>query len=194
MPRSPSSRLILSLLLSVLALPLVATAQSQDGTSVADAARRAREQKKNAVKPTKVVTEDDIPARIPTADESAAPAPAASGSSAPAAAAPADQPSGPASKDGAKTPDDAETVTLKEVVAQAQRDADLVKRDLALDQDTYYSNPDYAHDTAGKAKLDDLRQMLTEKLHVLEQAKAQLAARKPAGPETPATKPATPQP
>jgi hypothetical protein len=194
MPRSLSSRLILSLLLYALALPVVAMAQSQDGTSVADAARRAREQKKNAVKPTKVVTEDDIPARIPTADESAAPAPAASGAATSSAAAPADQANAPASKDGAKTPDDAETVTLKEVVAQAQRDADVAKRDLSLDQDTFYSNPDYVHDTAGKAKLDNLRQLFTEKLQILDQAKAQLAARKPAGPEAPATKPVTPQP
>jgi len=51
----------------------------------------------------------------------------------------------------------------KKMLAQLQSELDLLKRQLALNSETYYSNPDYAHDTNGKAKLDDLQKMIGDK-------------------------------
>jgi hypothetical protein len=60
-----------------------------------------------------------------------------------------------------------------------------VKREQALQQDTYFSNPDYVHDTAGKAKLDSIKQQITGKQQELDRLKARLAELQPV-PETPA--------
>jgi hypothetical protein len=178
-----SSRLVLTLLLPALALPFAARAQSQDSAtpSVADAARRSKEQKKNAAKPVKVVTEDDIPAR-PADAAAAAPQQTTTEAAAPAPNAP-----GQPEKDGpvAKAPDDADLAKLKSEVEQAQREYELSQRGLSLDQDAFLANPDYTHDKAGKAKLDAERQQVADKQQVLDQLKAQLAARKPSAPAKP---------
>src|SRR6266436_8268793 len=63
------------------ALPI--STQPQTGDPVAEAARKAREQKKAAAKPKKVYTEDDIPSR---GGEAASPAPATKPATAPEAA------------------------------------------------------------------------------------------------------------
>jgi hypothetical protein len=186
MLRSLSPRLVLTLLLPALALPFAARAQSQDPQtpSIADAARRSKEQKKNAVKPVKVVTEDDIPAR--PADPGNAPTAAPQQTTSEAAA--PGQPAAPASdKDAAaaKTADDADLAKLKSEVEQALREFELAQRGLSLDQDTFLANPDYIHDKAGKAKLDAERQQVADKQQLLDQLKAQLAARKPATPAKP---------
>jgi hypothetical protein len=188
MLRSLSSRLFLTTLLAGFALPAVATAQSQTDQSVAEAARRAREQKKTAAKPVKVVTEDDIPARIPAATDQPA-APAANGSAAAQPTAPSGKP--PAPKDpAAKAAQDAEIAALKEAIAKATEDADVLTRSLSLGQDSYLSNPDYVHDTAGKAKLDNIKQQISDKQDALVQLKAKLAALIPAAPAVPdATEP-----
>src|SRR5712671_3044740 len=54
------SRLALSAVLAAAMLPAVVSAQSQDSQSVAEASRRARAQKKNAEKPSKVITDDTL--------------------------------------------------------------------------------------------------------------------------------------
>ena len=53
-------RLGLPVVLSLALLPAAAFAQSEDAPSVAEVARRAREQKKTQAKPAKVITEDDV--------------------------------------------------------------------------------------------------------------------------------------
>jgi len=58
---------------------------------------------------------------------------------------------------------------------RAQDDLDLLQREQSLENDSYYSQTDYAHDTAGKAKLDDLKQQVTDKQQELERLKARLA-------------------
>jgi uncharacterized coiled-coil protein SlyX len=80
-----------------------------------------------------------------------------------------------------------ELAALKEQIKQAQSDLDLRQREQALQQDTYFSNPDYVHDTAGKAKLDALKQQITDKQQELDRLKARLAELQP----TPATPAAT---
>src|ERR1700675_794643 len=53
-------RLALPVVLAAALLPAAAFAQSQDTQSVAEAARRARAQKKNTEKPAKVITDETL--------------------------------------------------------------------------------------------------------------------------------------
>jgi hypothetical protein len=163
--------------------------QSQDqqssgsqAQSIADAARKSREASKNATKPSKVITDDDLdkgnikpgaqgltmdaPARL----ETQPPTPEAV---ADAAATPSAAPD-PATVAAAS--DDPAIAKLKESIADSERDAELARRDLALQQDTLFSNPDYEHDIAGKAKLDVLQQQINDKQQEIDRMKTRLAA------------------
>jgi hypothetical protein len=190
-----------------------ADAQSQS-PSIADAARRSREQAKNATKASKVITDDDLdktkvkpgqqgltvdaPAKLETQPPTQDAVAAAATSPAPAA--------DPATV--AAPTDDPEILKMKDAIAEAEKDADLLKRELALDQDTYLSNADHEHDLAGKAKLDALQQQLNDKQQDVDRLKTRLAAlqelhhtpppppAKPAAPPAapPATQPAPPAP
>jgi hypothetical protein len=173
-------RFALPVLLTATLLPAAAFSQSQDTQSVAEAARRARAQKKNSEKPSKVITDDTLDVKkgdvqSATAEQLRIPgtpqAPAQPASNAPSAA---DQNEKKASDDEKRAK---EIAALKEQIKQAHSDLDLAKRDLALQQDTYYSNVDYAHDSAGKAKLDDLKQQVSDKQQELDTLKARLAAK-----------------
>jgi len=53
---------------------------------------------------------------------------------------------------------------------------DVSRRQLALDQDSYLSNPDYAHDTAGKSNLDNEKQQINDRQEDVERLKTRLAA------------------
>ena len=190
------------------ALVPAALAQSQDSDSVADAARRARDQKKaqTAPKPAKVFTDDDIkppspelppavqtaaapvdtipgtePGRVKTvppapansdADKAPASGDTSADSTAPGVVKPTPAPEAPAGPDPKVLQ---EIADLKVSIKSATSDLDIQRRELALQQDTFYSNTDYAHDTAGKAKLDDMRQQVTDKQAELEKLKARLA-------------------
>jgi hypothetical protein len=154
-------------------------AQSQ---SIAEAARKSRQAAKNSSKPSKVITDDDLDKQNikPGAQglnvgasaelETQPPSPAAV---ADAAATPSTPPD-PATEAAAS--DDPEIVRLKDTIADAEKDEDLARRDLALQQDTFYSNPDYVHDTAGKAKLVALQQQINDKQQEIDRLKARLAA------------------
>ena len=194
-------RLAIPVLIAAIALPLTAHGQSQDSQteSIADAARRAREQKKAAAKPSHVVTDDNLkpasiaapeansPATAPGQSSEAAPKPTseseprppADSSNAPApdqsTAAPAPPPATP--EDAQKKANDtAELTALKQQLAEAQKGLDLVQREFALQQDTYYSNPDHDKDIAGKAKLDDMKQQILDKQQVVEGLKTRVSA------------------
>jgi hypothetical protein len=201
LPRIPM-RLALPVLLAATLLPAAAFAQSQDTQSVAEAARRARAQKKNSEKPSKVITDDTLDVkkgdvqsataeqlRIPGTPETPA-QPAAGAANA----------QGGASGDTSANPQDSKNMSeeeksratlkqrfaLKEKIKNAQSDLDLLQREFQLDQDTFYSSPDYANNTSGKAKLDAMKQQIADKQQELERLKAELAAL-PAAPESPAT-------
>jgi uncharacterized coiled-coil protein SlyX len=45
-----------------------------------------------------------------------------------------------------------------------------------LEQDNVYSKPNYASDTAGKTKLDDLKRQVTDKQQTVDALKTRLAA------------------
>ena len=156
--------------------------QSQQTDSVAEAARRNRERKKNAAKSAKVLTDDDLPKRPsqpgPDSINVAAPAKLETEPPSPGAVAAAEAADKSADQEAAKeaAEQDAQIASLKQQVAQAEKDLDLLQRGLALDQDTYYSKPDYANNTAGKAKLDAERAQISDKQQEIERLKTRLAA------------------
>jgi site-specific DNA-adenine methylase len=166
-------RLTLSTLATAIFLGSNAIAQSQDSQSVAEAARRAREEKKKAAaKPARVITEDEVKPATPDASGAA---PASTATAAPSDASNA-QAAGTSGATGSKDEKKAkEIAAVKEQIKQTQSDLDLLQRDQALQQDTYYSNPDYVHDTAGKAKLDGMKQQVSDKQQELDKLKAHLA-------------------
>ena len=173
-------------LLAAALFPAVAFAQSQDSQSVAEAARRAREKKKAQATPPKVITDDTLDVKKGDVQSATAeqlripgtPAPSAqTASSAPntpaAGTAAAPNASGtPASKDG-KEPK--EVTDLKEKIKQAESDLDLLNREYRLDQDAYFSKPDYADDATGKQKLDDEKVQIGNKQQEVDRLKAKLA-------------------
>jgi hypothetical protein len=196
-------RLALPVVLAAALLPAVAFAQSQDTQSVAEAARRARAQKKNTEKPAKVITDETLDVKkgdvqsatavqltMPGSPET--PAQPAAGAATAQGGASGDAASAQASK--IPSEDDKvrgalkDRVALKEKIKDAQSDLDLLQREYQLDQDSFYSSPDYAKNTSGKEKLDAMKQQITNKQQELDQLKARLAAL-PAPQEVPATTP-----
>jgi len=180
--------------------------QNQQAQSVADAARHAREQKKAAAKSSKVITDEDIDTKNlkpgaeglnvggPPKLDTQPPSPAAV-----AAAEAADQAADSAAKEPAKKPgEDPAIAGLKGQIAQATKELDLLQRELALDQDEYFSKPDYANDKAGKVKLDAQQRQINSKKEDLEGLKTRLAAlqelesRKKSAPAAAAPTPAAP--
>ena len=204
--------------------------QSQNNASVAEAARKAKDQKKASPKETLVITEETLALRPASADTGEAPpagtvintTPVMPGVETPATPAPDDAKKAPDTTSAppvSPTPDDtkkaadtasappaepakspdssssapitdaaataaddakkaeeqaAEIAKTKELLAQAQTELDLAKRELALQNDTYFSNPDYAHDLAGKAKLDDQQKLIGDKQASVQELKDRL--------------------
>jgi hypothetical protein len=197
-------RLALPILLAATLLPAASFAQSQDTQSVAEAARRARAQKKSSEKPAKVITDDTLDVkkgdvqsataeqlRIPGTPET--PAQPAAGAANPPGGASGDTSANPQGSRNVSEEEKSRSilkqrVALKEKIKNAQSDLDLLQREFQLDQDTFYSSPDYANNTSGKAKLDAMKQQIADKQQDLERLKAELAAL-PAAPESPATTP-----
>jgi hypothetical protein len=215
-------QVVSALLGASICLPVTALAQSQDAqspqdSSVADAARRSREKKKNpstSSKFSKVITDDDLAQRNyqPGPDVLNVGASASSDTvpPKPPTVAPAEAADNASEEDLLKEAkeQDAEIATLKLKISNAEKDLNLDQRQLALDQDSYFANPDYSHDVAGKAKLDSEKQQINDKQQDIERLKTRLAAveelksrRKPAQtrsapppaqPTPPATQPAPP--
>lgn len=153
-----------------------ALAQSND-TSVADAARHARDKKKSA-KPITVITNDTLPA-APSTDPTASQQADAQPNS---AATPALQPQ---RASVVETPEDAnkkkaDIEALKQEIAEKLAAADIEQREIALDSDTFYSNPDHQHDKDGKAKLDTMQADVQQKQAEIAKLKAKLASLAPA--------------
>jgi len=164
-----------------------ASAQSSQQDSVAEAARRAREQKKAAARPAPVITDDTFK-----------PAPAKPEVQTPSADAPATDTPPPAGRDqsqlapASKTPDaaqeaarkKAELAALKQQVEDKQKEVDIAKREFGLESETYYSKPDFSHDREGKARLDAMQSALKQQQHELATLKAKLAATAPEDTDT----------
>jgi hypothetical protein len=187
-------------------------AQTQQGQSVSDAARQSREQKKNAAKQARVISNEDLdleyykrgqegfnfgpPARITTEEPSAntvVPTELAN----PAVIHP-DKEAGPKDKSAEEAAaEDAEITKLKEKIKETEEKLKWQQREFALDQDTVYSNPNYTDLQTGKARLDSEQLAINDRQQEIEGLKASLADleehRKQAAPPA-STLPPTPVP
>lgn len=178
MPRSILIRFALVAVVAALFLPM-GFGQSQDSQSVAEAARKAREKKKDAAKPAKVITDETLDVKKGDVQSAVAEEPKIAGAEdSKAQATPAGAnatPTNAAAKDEKKERLKKELTDLKEQVKQSLMDLDLLQRENRLDQDAYYSQPNYGSDTAGKQKLDDEKQQISDKQGDVARLKAKLA-------------------
>jgi hypothetical protein len=198
------------ILLRALALLLAAGSFSavrlaaQDEPSVAEAARRARQQKQAAPKPARIIDNDSIPPShnapaTPAADSAAAeanPSTPATSSDSNAPVKPEDTSAPPAEKGtsdaDAAAAKKAKIEALKKQIADKKESVDLQQRAIALAQDTFYSNPDHVHDRDGKAKLDSMQSDLEQEKAELAELQAKLAELGDSADSNPAAAP--PQP
>jgi hypothetical protein len=156
--------------LTVFSFP--ARAQEQSTDDIAAAARKAREQKENAPKPKKVVTNDDIPAAktdAPAADAEAVKPPDAQGAAATDKSADND----PKSEAYWRK----KFQKVRDQINTAEKELDVLQRELDKGQVQYYSDPQAAltqqHDRsdinektakidAKKKEIDTLKQQLSD--------------------------------
>jgi hypothetical protein len=193
---SKSNKLSVSLIVfgAMLAWMPKAQAQSDQQVSIADAARKSREMKKDAPKPATVITNDTLEPEKPaapsassgTAPEAGAPN-AAPNTNLTVTAAPVTAASGQAVSDSTAQPaaapsqqekdaKSADIRALKQRIAEKQSEVNLVQRAFSLASDDFYSRPDFSKDEEGKAKLDAMKSDLTQRQEELAELKAQLPA------------------
>jgi hypothetical protein len=170
------------MLLTGLCNAACAQSQSDSAPSVAEAARRAREKKKENAKPVRTLTNDDLPA-VPSGDAgtgTATPTPAAKEDAvAPAANDDGEKKSPAAGNDEkAKLRKEYNAAALeraKKQLAQLLGELDIMERKAVLDSDSYYSKTDYASDKEGKANLDAEAQQISDKKQAADELKARVA-------------------
>ncbi len=165
---------------------LAAQSQNNQKESLGEAARKARQQKKPAAKPVKVLTDDDLArppvTAVPSVQNAQASEPRVPGE-APAAGEPGQA---PPSETGAAEPSDeleerrakleADVKEAKQRLADAEKELNLAQREFDLRRDQYYSNPDFKSDKQGKAQLDSLQQRISAGQQEVERLKEKLAA------------------
>ncbi|MGA9885508.1 MAG: hypothetical protein WBQ34_17460 [Candidatus Acidiferrales bacterium] len=144
------------------------TAQGQSSSgqtdSLAAAARRAREKQKEQPKPAKVWDNDNIP----TSGGVAVIGSTSQGSAATSAAGPAEtsqpgQQKSATSKSAKKTDFQGELKSASADLKNLQTQLDFLQRKFALDQQSFYQNPNYSSDTAGAKALQDEQDQIDAK-------------------------------
>jgi len=156
------------LLLSALAIaawPQQGSPSSQSSTtgqqeSLADAARRTKEQKKEQPKAAKVWDNDNIPetnGNISVVGQPSEPAPAESSVA-----------QKTEKKTAAMTPEEKADLqkqldNAKAHLLSLKTDLDIAQRKYTLDEQTYISNPNHERDEAGAAALYDEKQQIADK-------------------------------
>jgi chromosome segregation ATPase len=119
--------------------------QQQTGDPVADAARKAREAKKDAPKPKKVYTDDDVKTSAPVAAPASAPVDASG--TVPAKTA---QAAGDTTKTEEAEDPNSEAAwrkrfqALRGKIAKAEKELDILRRELEKAQVEYYPDPQKA--------------------------------------------------
>ncbi len=166
----------------------------QTGDPVADAARKAREMKKDAPKPKKVYTDDDVKKSVPVPDAAATSAPVVASGTAAATTAQAagdTTKAGDATKaeDATKTEDpNSEAAWRKRFqaqrgkIAKVEKELDILGRELEKAQLEYYPDPqkalreqfDRADINKKTAKIDAKRQELDQLRQGLDDLEDQL--------------------
>src|SRR4029077_11996339 len=120
------------------------------------APRRKRDEKKNAAKSTKVITDDDLDRhefKPVKGGFNVGVAPQLETGPPNAEAVAADESADLASDEEAQkeaAAQDSDIAKVKSQLAQGEKDLDVLRRQFALDQDSYLSNADHAHDNTGK--------------------------------------------
>ncbi len=135
--------------------------------SPADAARLAREQKKNQPKPARVWDNDNLPAQgdgVSVVGSTTAPS-----------AAPAVAP-GPEMSVENKSQIQSAIQQAKDKVAGLEQDVDIAQRRYTLDSDMYYGKTNYQDDKAGKSALDAEQADIATKKQQLQEARDILAS------------------
>lgn len=153
---------------------LVGPAIAQQEPSLAEAARRARREKERAPKAEKIWTNDNLPSGPGAVSAVGGAAPSTGGGEAAveAGAAPAASPE--QAKDLADT--EKELAGAKQRLATAKTDLELLGREYDLQRQQFYSNPGYADDGAGKARLDALEVQRNAKQQEVQQLQQDQAA------------------
>lgn len=147
-------------LMLLLLAPLGAASARPQETSLGDAARKAREQKKAPPKDAKVWDNDTISqttGRISVVGQTESPSAATEAKPAAAAdkaAAPAEE-KAPQVTAGEKTALEAELAAAKDQLATVKTDLDILQRKSVLDRQAFYGRTDSASDKAGAAALQD---------------------------------------
>lgn len=158
------------------ALPVVAqqqsTQQSQTGDPVADAARKAREEKKNAPKPKKVFTDDDIAPRPAAAQQAPATGETGQGGGA----------EGTQGAQGTAKPPNTEEVWRKRFAAQrariakAEEELDVLQREMDKSQVQYYPDPQKAlNEQLTRKDINTKAEKIDQKKQQIEQLKQELS-------------------
>jgi len=157
------------LLASPLAMIPAVSAQSQDSSqsgqpqdSLAAAARRARAEKKDEPKTTKVWDNDNIPSSpgsvsvVGDANQTAESQDQAAGSN-------ESNQQAPPADDKTKAAKSAEIDADQQQLKSLKTDLDIAQRKLVLDQQMYYGKTDYSSDKAGAAALKDEQDQIASK-------------------------------
>jgi hypothetical protein len=182
---SLSTIAVISLCLTGMSNAAQARSQSDSAPSVAEAARRAREQKKHDAKPVHTFTNEDLPPALPSSSSSMSSTASPSKSEdvvtdekderqAPATAAPLTPANDEQSKQR-KAENAAALERAKKQLALAEKELDVMQRKFALDSDSFYSKGDFASDNEGKAALDAEAQQMNDKKNAVEALKAHVA-------------------
>jgi hypothetical protein len=176
---TPSKILGLLALVLFAALPMVAQqqSQSQTGDPIADAARKAREEKKNAPKPKKVFTDDDIAPKPQTPPAGAQQAPAAGEAGQGAGA------EGAAGAQGAaaKQPNSEEVwrkrfAAQRARIAKAEEELDVLQREMDKSQVQYYPDPQKAlNEQLTRKDINTKTAKIDQKKQQIEQLKQELS-------------------
>lgn len=156
--------------------PTPAPAQTPDRqTSLGDAARRVREQKKHAPKAARVWTNDNLPdsGGVSVVGPTTEPTPPAKAEGPGQVAEPSAGAAESEEKDLSEK--EAELREAKEQLKRAEKQLDLLQRDFDLHRQQYYSNPGYTSDTTGKEALDTLAGQIAAKQDEVQKAKEKVA-------------------
>ncbi|MGH9712013.1 MAG: hypothetical protein ACRD5M_01780 [Candidatus Acidiferrales bacterium] len=167
-------RIVCAGLLVLLALPVgIASAQQQpqqQTDSLAEAARRAREQKKDQAKATKVWDDDTVP-KVPGGVNVVGQPVPSTDSNPPAANAPGAAAAAPEEKSGKDVKAlQASLASAKDRLQSVKTDLDILKRKYDLDSQMYYGKPNYVADTDGAAKIADEKSQVDAKQQEVDAA------------------------
>ncbi len=157
--------------------------EQQQEVSVAELARRLREQKKSAPEAKQVWTNDNLPqvagAPVNVVGRTAQPRQATPGeteASGPEAAAGKGAKSADKEKGKDRAEAEAELAQEKQHLETAKHELDLLQRDLNLHRQQFYSDPGYASNTEGKAALDEFASQVEAKRQEVQQTEQKIAA------------------